>query len=75
MARPEITGKGTPENNLSDDILWGVGGPNGIAHYLGLDTRRAYYLIGRGAIPVRRLGRRTITASKKELCRLFGSAS
>ncbi|TMJ82366.1 MAG: helix-turn-helix domain-containing protein [Alphaproteobacteria bacterium] len=58
-------------DNLASDLLWGVDGPNGIARYLGIDTRKAYYLISSGRLPIRKLGRRTIAASRAELRRLF----
>jgi len=60
---------------LAGDILWGVNGDNGIARFIGRSEREAYYLIEKGMIPVKKLGHRTITASKRELRRLFGGAS
>jgi hypothetical protein len=68
MARPEITGKGTP---LADDVIWGVDGEDGIAAFLGLSPRRTYYLIGTKKIPTKKIGHRTIVASRAELRRLF----
>ena len=56
-------------------LLWGVRGANGIAAYLGIDERRAYYLIDRGSLPVKRLAHRTIVASKTELQRVFAAAA
>jgi hypothetical protein len=64
------TNTALPET-LADDLLWGVDGPDGIAAELGIPVRRAYYLIGIGKIPVRKIGHRTIAASRAELRRLF----
>ena len=55
-----------PEN-LKDDLIWGVDGPDGIAAFLGLPERKCYYLISRGKIPVTKVGRRTIVASRTRL--------
>jgi hypothetical protein len=60
---------------LADDLLWGVDGPNGIAAFLGINPRRCYYLIDRQVIPVRKIGHRTITASRAELRRLFAGTA
>jgi hypothetical protein len=60
---------------LADDLIWGVDGPDGIAAFLGIHPRRCYYLIDRQAIPVRKIGHRTIIASRSELRRLFGGAA
>jgi hypothetical protein len=58
-----------------DDVIWGVRGPNGIAAYLGIDERKARHLIATGALPVKRHGARTITATKSNLRRTFGVAA
>ena len=55
------------ELELSADILWGVGGEDGIAAYLKIPASKAYYLIRKGVLPVHKHGHRTITASKREL--------
>ena len=60
-----------PPFDLSDDIIWGVKGPNGIAAFLGVDERKARHLIDLGVIPVRRHGHRTISASRRELRQIF----
>jgi hypothetical protein len=57
--------------SLSDDLIWGVDGDKGIAAELKIPPRKAYYLIGRGKIPVRKIGARTIVASRAELRRAF----
>jgi hypothetical protein len=67
MPHPNVPGR-TP---LSDDLLWGVDGPDGIAKFLGIPARKAYDLIARKKLPVRKLGPRTITASRHELRRVF----
>jgi hypothetical protein len=61
--------------SLASDLIWGVDGPNGIAAFLGIDTRKAYYLIETGKLPVQKHGRRTITARRTELRRHFASES
>ena len=52
-----------------DDLIWGVNGKRGIAAELGLSPAQVYYLIARGKLPVRKLGHRTIAASRTELRR------
>jgi hypothetical protein len=56
-----------PNPNLSDDIIWGVNGEDGIAAFLGIRPRKAYYLIAREKIPVQKLGPKTIIASRQQL--------
>ena len=34
------------DDTLAQDLIWGVGGRNGIAAYLRIKPRQAYYLIG-----------------------------
>jgi len=51
-------------DDLADDLLWGV---PAIAAYIGQETRAVHYLIAKGVLPVRRLGHRTLVASKQEL--------
>lgn len=55
------------EDTLADDVIWGVGGPNGIAAFLNIKPSRAYYLISLKAIPVKKVSHRLITASRREL--------
>jgi hypothetical protein len=52
---------------LASDLVWGVNGDNGIAAELGISTRHAYYLVAKGIIPARKLGPRTIVASRSAL--------
>jgi len=49
---------------LSDDLLWGA---CDIAKFVGLPLRKTYYLIARGKLPARKLGPKTIVASRSEL--------
>jgi hypothetical protein len=48
-------------------VIWGVGGPNGIAAFLNIKPARVYYLISLKAIPVKKVSHRIITASRQEL--------
>jgi excisionase family DNA binding protein len=50
----------------SDDLLWGG---QEVADYLGISLDRLYYLIRVKRLPVARLGRKTLLASKKQLSR------
>ena len=50
----------------SDDLLWGA---QAIADYLGISLDRVYYAIKTRQLPVGKLGRKTIIASKKKLQR------
>ncbi|MGC2338825.1 MAG: hypothetical protein WA625_24150 [Pseudolabrys sp.] len=70
---PQATQRTTSERDFSDDLIWGISGKHGIAAFLKIPPAKAYYLISRGAIPVRRLGHRTIAASRSELRRHFTS--
>jgi hypothetical protein len=54
------------------DLLWGV--PE-IAAYIQRNHRRTYYLIGKGAVPVTKLGARTIVARKSVIDRAFAEAT
>jgi len=53
---------------LADDILWGAAA---IGRFLGVDERRVYYLAERKQIPIKKIGHKTITASKRRLRELF----
>ena len=64
----------TSNDDLARDILWGVNGPDGIAAFLNIPPARAYYLIERGALPVRRHFIVFITASRRELRRCFSTS-
>jgi hypothetical protein len=50
----------------SDDLLWGAAA---IAEFLGISVDRVYYLIRTKRLPIAKLGRRSIVASKKKLQR------
>jgi hypothetical protein len=60
---------------LADDLIWGIGGANGIAAELGIPPGRAYYLAAKGVLPVHKLGHRTVVASRKQLRRLTEAAA
>ncbi|MGA7183466.1 MAG: hypothetical protein WBY67_09190 [Pseudolabrys sp.] len=59
------------EDTHADDLLWGVDGKDGVAAFLNIKPSRAYYLIGRGVIPVKKHSHRIITASRSKLRRHF----
>ena len=63
------------DETLADDLLWGVDGKHGIAAFLNLKPRQAYYLIEHGLLPVKKLGHRIITARRSELRRHFTSSN
>jgi hypothetical protein len=52
--------------DLKDDLLDGCAA---IAAWSGLDLRRVYYLVETRAIPVQRVGRRTILGSKRRIAK------
>ena len=49
-----------------DDLLWGA---QAIADYLGVSIDRVYYLIKTKHLPIAKLGRKTVVASRKKLQR------
>lgn len=63
------------EDHLGDDLIWGVDGEDGIAAELKIPPAKAYYLIKKKVIPVRRHGHRTISASRSELRRTFTTSN
>jgi hypothetical protein len=67
--------KNSPTESLADDTIWGVGGERGIAAEIGRTPQQTYYLIAQGKLPVRKLGHKTIVASRKQLRRLTGNDS
>jgi hypothetical protein len=60
---------------LADDTIWGVSGEHGIAAEIGRTPAQVYYLIARGVLPVRKLGHRTVVASRAQLRRLINNES
>jgi hypothetical protein len=50
----------------SEDLLWGA---QAIADFLGISIDRVYYLIRTKRLPIAKLGRKTIVASRKKLQR------
>jgi hypothetical protein len=61
-----VTRKRVSETNegLADDLLWGVAA---IAAEIGRTPRQVYHLIEAGRLPVKKLGNKTIVASRAEL--------
>jgi hypothetical protein len=49
-----------------DDLLWGA---QSIADFLGVSVDRVYYLIKTKRLPIAKLGRKTVVASRKKLQR------
>ena len=49
-----------------EDLLWGA---QAIADFLGVPVDRIYYLIRTRKLPVGKLGRRMVVASRKKLLR------
>jgi hypothetical protein len=50
----------------SADLLWGA---QAIGEFLGISTDRVYYLIRTKRLPIGKLGRKTVVASRKKLQR------
>ena len=50
----------------SDDLLWGA---HSIADFLGISVNLVYYLIREKQLPIAKLGRKTVVASRKKLQR------
>lgn len=50
----------------SDDLLWGA---RAIADFLGVSLDRVYYEIRLKRLPIAKLGRKTVVASRKKLQR------
>ena len=50
--------------HLADDLVWGA---EAIGAVLGINRERVYYLIKTKAIPVSRINKRTIVASRRKL--------
>lgn len=53
-----------PGIHLADDLVWGAEAIGGV---LGINRERVYYLIKTKAIPVSRINKRTIVASRRKL--------
>jgi hypothetical protein len=65
--------KSEPDTSLASDVIWGVGGANGIAAEIGRTPQQTYYLIASGALgdAVTKLSHRTIVASRRKLQRVI----
>ena len=64
--RPQQARAPPAEYPPSDDLLWGG---QAVADFLGISLDRLYYLIRIKRLPIAKLGRKTIVASKKKLQR------
>jgi hypothetical protein len=53
-----------PGIHLADDLVWGAEAIGGV---LGINRERVYYLIKTKAIPVSRINKRTLVASRRKL--------
>jgi excisionase family DNA binding protein len=53
---------------LADDLLKGA---RAAAQYVGLPEKQIYYLVEKGALPVKRLGTRVLYFRKSDLDRAF----
>ena len=62
---------GEPQQ-VSDDLLWGT---QAIADYIGRSLTETQYLIRIRALPVGRLGPKTLFASKKQLHKTLTAVS
>ena len=51
-----------------EDLLWGA---QAIADFLGISIDRTYYLIRMKRLPIAKLGRKTVVASRRKLQRAF----
>ena len=61
-----------PPPVLPGDLIWGA---QAIADYISRPVRTVYYLIDKGALPVTKLGPRTIVARTSEIDRAFSHES
>lgn len=55
------------QDDLRDDIIYNVTGPDGIAAFLGLSERKVYYLLSSGQLPAKKLGPKRYVASRRVL--------
>jgi len=60
------------EPTLGDDLIWGM---DSIAAEIGLPLTRAYYLAATGKLPIRKVGHRTVVASREQLRRYLAGES
>ncbi len=57
---------GELQEQLTDDLLWGT---QAIADFIGKSLTETQYLIRIDALPIGRLGKKTLIASKRQLRR------
>jgi hypothetical protein len=58
---------GPPIEAVAADIIWGIEGPRGIAAEIGRTVAQTRWLISQGKLRVKKHGRRTYSASRKQL--------
>jgi hypothetical protein len=58
--------------NVPNDFIWGV---SAIADYIKRPPRAVYHLIAIGAIPIKKLGARTIVARASEIDKAISGAT
>ncbi len=58
--------------NVTNDFIWGV---TAIADYIKRPPRAVYHLIAIGAIPIKKLGARTIVARASEIDKAISGAT
>jgi hypothetical protein len=58
--------------NVPNDFIWGV---SAIADYIKRPPRAVYHLIAIGAIPIKKLGARTIVARTSEIDKAISGAT
>ena len=56
-----------PDDDLRDDIIYNVTGPDGIAAFVGLSERKTYYLLATRQLPGKKLGPKRWCGSKRAL--------
>jgi hypothetical protein len=65
-----MVNKQNGDEDLASDILWGC---KAIGKFLGIkEERKVYYMVERKQIPTKKIGHRTLVASRRELRKLFG---
>jgi hypothetical protein len=68
MQTRAIVGTGSPATD-AEDIVWGA---EQIGHVIGVDVRRAFYLLTRGLLPAKQVGRAWVASRSKLLAAVVG---
>jgi hypothetical protein len=58
----------TAAADLNDDLIWGT---QAIADFIGISLSECQYLIRQKELPIGRMGKKTLFASKKKLLKHF----